>query len=117
MATSGRLDTRHVVDATEDLTGDENKFVTLAGALAGAGARGYPLKEGNESGRGVTIQLLGKSKVILGGTVTAGAALASDASGLAVTATAGDAVNAIALAGGAANAVVPVLLVAYKETA
>lgn len=115
MATSGRFDVRHSVDATEDLTGAENLFVTLGGAKAGAGERAYPLKEGAESGNGASLQVLGKSKVIAGGTFSANDELASDANAEAVAAADEDYVNAIALEDGVADDVVSVVLVSYQK--
>lgn len=78
------------VPATEDLKGKEFHLVTLAGALAGAGAVAFPLENdmAQVGGEPCNLTIGGVSQVYYGGTVGAGAALAAGANGRAVAAAA-----------------------------
>jgi hypothetical protein len=96
-------------NATADLTGKERYIVFLSTAgtwtLAGANAAGQikgVLHEGATAGRGVSVCVLGKVKVIAGGTVaSAGLSVTTDAAGKVVTATTGQ--NAIGTSYSAAS--------------
>ena len=97
MATEGRQDL-WTVTAAADLSGSQYKLVTMAGAIAGAGARGFPLADTPVSGQSGAVVVAGITKVVAGAAVAAGAQVTSDASGRAVTAsTTGHAVNGTAL--------------------
>lgn len=117
--------------AGADLSAKQSFFVKLnnqgAVVLAGAGEAAIgTLRNKPTSGQTATVQVSGVAKVVLGGTVAAGARVASDADGKAVTATlgrtntsdAGSATDAllgsnvmgIAFEGGVAGDVVAVLL-------
>lgn len=93
------------IDAGADLSADQFKFVTLAGVLAGAGARGYVLQDKpSASGQAASIALTGLTKIKAGASFSADVALTSDAAGLAVAATATDEINGHSkTAAGAAN--------------
>lgn len=93
------------VPATADLTGQENKLVTLGGALAGKGALAFPLENdmAKPGGEPCALTVSGAAPVIYGGAVVVGDALASNATGLAVKATTGDHILGYALEAGAAN--------------
>lgn len=97
MALEGLLQIRESITASEDLSGAQYTFVTLAGAAAGAGELGFPLVDKPGDTEEGTVVLVGKAKIISAATLSAGAALASDASGHAVAATSGDQVLGIAL--------------------
>jgi hypothetical protein len=97
MALEGLLQIRERVIASEDLSGAQHTFVTLAGAQAGAGELGFPLVDKPNDTEEGTVVLVGKAKVISAGTLSAGDALASDASGHAVAAATGDEICGIAL--------------------
>lgn len=62
----------------------------------------------------VTVQFGGIAKVVLGATVAAGARVASDSAGKAVTATSNQFEVGTALEGGAVNEVVPVALISGR---
>lgn len=79
------------------LAGDGNK---VAGAITEPAASGYP----------VTLQFGGIAKVVLGGTVAAGALVASNASGVGVTATSNEHAFGIALEAGVSSQVISVLI-------
>jgi len=101
MALGGLLQIRESVIASADISAHQNKLVKITGtglALCGAGERGFPLVEAVDAAtKKGTIVCVGKEKVIAGGTVTAGAAVTADASGLAVAATTADEMCGIAL--------------------
>jgi hypothetical protein len=92
-----------VVLATADLRTAQYKLITQAGALAGAGVPAFALQDKPNTGQNGTIALAGISKVVYGATVALGAKLASNASGLAITATTGNTVVGIARVAGVAN--------------
>lgn len=90
----------------------DDAYIALA---AGATLPLFVLKEGADGSSTETvgtIVLFGPTKVKLGGTVTPGAHLTSDGSGLAIaTTTSGNRVAGIALAAGVANDVIPMLAI------
>lgn len=102
MATE-KLVTSDIVAATADLRTAQYKLITPGGALAGAGVVAFPLQDKPNNGQNGTIGLAGISKVVYGATVVAGAKLASNASGLAITATTGQTVVGIARVAGVVN--------------
>ena len=103
--------------AASSLTGSQYLFakVDSAGkiAVAGAGELAIGVIE-NKPGAGepVTVAIYGVIKVKAGATFAAGAKIAANAAGKAITATTGQQINGIALeAAGAVDQVVSVLLV------
>jgi hypothetical protein len=95
MATEGLEQGLTTVAASADLSAHQFKLVTFDGsaelALAGAGVDcNVLIDKPAAAGVSGTILLSGIGKVIAGGTISAGDALASNASGLAVTATSTD---------------------------
>jgi len=116
MATMQSRDTRTFV-AGEDLSTAQFKFVTLEADgqvdladSAGENCVGVLLVEG-EAARAVTVVLTGSVMVEAGGTVTAGGAVATDATGRAVDATTGDIVMGYAREAGVANQVIEIELI------
>ena len=107
-------------NAGADLSGDLNKIahVDTDGdiVLAGAGEHAIgTIIEAAIADKPVTIQFGGIAKVILGGTVTAGQRVASDAAGLGVNAgSADDYEIGTALTSGLVNEVIPVMLLPGK---
>lgn len=103
------------IPATADLTGQQGKFVTLAGALAVKGLLAFPLENDNAAPtkEPCALTVSGKASVILGGTVTltnGSAPLTVNASGLAVAAVASDHIVGYALQAGSANEWVTALI-------
>lgn len=101
--------------AGADLTGKQFCAVVAntSGAAVAAGANALVvgiLQNKPNSGQPATICYDGVSKAVAGATVAANAKLASDAAGKLITATTGQAVVGIALAGGAVNEIIPVLM-------
>lgn len=101
--------------AGADLTGKQFHAVVVnsSGAAASAGANALVagmLQNKPNTGQPATIAYDGVSKAAIGATVAAGAKLTTDAAGKLVTATASQAVVGVALAGGATNDIIPVLL-------
>ena len=116
MATMQSRDTRTFV-AGEDLSSAQFKFVTLEADSqvdladsAGENCVGVLLVEG-EADRAVTVVMTGSVMVEAGGTVTAGGAVATDASGRAVDATTGDIVMGYAREAGVTNQVIEIELI------
>ena len=116
MATMQSRDTRTFV-AGEDLSAAQFKFVTLeAGNVvdladsAGENCVGVLLVEG-AAARAVTVVMTGSVMVEAGGTVTAGAAVATDATGRAVDATTGDIIMGYAREAGVAAQVIEIELI------
>lgn len=101
------------VPAGEDLTNKEFLLVGLDGKLGGDGSLAYPLQNeaASTTGEPASLCIAGVSEVYLGGTVTAGAALACGAGGKAVAATAGKQIIGYALESGAANELRTMLVV------
>lgn len=115
----GKPETRSVT-IDSNLTDKEYFFVTMdttdehvVNLAAAATAVIFPLIEGGNGAttatRG-TIVTGGQTKIKLGGSVNAGAKLTSDGAGKAVTASTGNNVGAIALAGGVDGDIIPVLV-------
>jgi len=116
MATMQSRDTRTFV-AGEDLSAAQFKFVTLeAGNVvdladsAGENCVGVLLVEG-AAARAVTVVMTGSVMVEAGGTVTAGGAVATDATGRAVDATTGDIIMGYAREAGVAAQVIEIELI------
>ena len=116
MATMQSRDTRTFV-AGEDLSAAQFKFVTLeAGNVvdladsAGENCVGVLLVEG-AADRAVTVVMTGSVMVEAGGTVTAGGAVATDATGRAVDATTGDIIMGYAREAGVAAQVIEIELI------
>jgi len=116
MATMQSRDTRTFV-AGEDLSTAQFKFVTLeAGGVvdladsAGEKCVGVLLVEG-AAARAVTVVMTGSVMVEAGGTVTAGAAVATDATGRAVDATTSDIIMGYAREAGVAAQVIEIELI------
>lgn len=116
MATMQSRDTRTFV-AGEDLSAAQFKFVTLESDgqvdladSAGENCVGVLLVEG-EAARAVTVILTGSVMVEAGGTVTAGGAVATDATGRAVDATTGDIIMGYAREAGVVNQVIEIELI------
>lgn len=102
-------------NAGADLSGSLHLFAHMDTdgdlVLAGDGEPVYGvITEGATEGNPVTVMVYGIAKVIAGGTVATGAVVASNASGQAVTATAGEVAAGIARTGGASGEVIEVLL-------
>jgi hypothetical protein len=116
MATMQSRDTRTFV-AGEDLSAAQFKFVTLeAGNVvdladsAGENCVGVLLVEG-AAARAVTVVMTGSVMVEAGGTVTAGGAVATDATGRAVDATTSDIIMGYARETGVAAQVIEIELI------
>lgn len=90
-----------------------NRFVTVAGAQAGADANTLGVaRSAGVSGDRITVDVLGTAVVEAGAAISAGATLETDASGRAVTwATSGPKVGIALEAAGAAGQFIEVLLV------
>lgn len=115
----GKPETRSVSIDT-NLADKEYFFVTMdttdehvVNLAAAATAVIFPLLEGANGAttatRG-TIAVGGQAKMKLGGSVNAGAKLTSDGAGKAITASSGNNVGAIALAGGVDGDIIPVVV-------
>lgn len=104
-----------VLALTKTLTGTvaANRFVTAAGAQAGADANTFgACRQGGGSGDVVTIDVIGTAIVEAGAAVAANATVKSDASGRAITwATSGAKVGLALEAATAAGQLIEVLLV------
>ncbi len=116
MATMQSRDTRTFV-AGEDLSSAQFKFVTLESDgqvdladSAGENCVGVLLVE-DEAARAVTVVMTGSVMVEAGGTVTAGGAVATDATGRAVDATTGDIIMGYAREAGVVNQVIEIELI------
>lgn len=104
-----------VLALTAALTGTvtANRFVTPAGAQAGADANTLGVcRQSGVSGDKATIDVLGTAQVEAGAAISAGATVKSDASGRAITwATSGAKVGIALEAATAAGQIIEVLLV------
>ena len=102
--------------AGADLSAAQFKFVKVSGAnavvasVAGEQAIGVCLV-GAASGNAVTVVRSGSVSVIAGGTIAAGAAVATDAAGLAKAATTGNIVMGYAREAAVANQVIEIELI------
>lgn len=94
------------LEAGQDLSAKQFFFVSVAsdGQIDptgnGASAVGVLQNDPNAAGKAASVAIGGVTKVSVGATVTAGAALASDAAGEAVPAATGDVILGTALAAG-----------------
>lgn len=99
--------------AGADLSTKRRTFVKLNSSgqavSCGAGDGGWSLSNTPVSGEAATVDLVGESKITLGGTVAYGALIASDAAGKAVTATTGAVINGVCLQGGVSGDIVTFL--------
>jgi len=116
MALEGRIDIRETFPASTDLSTNQYHFVTIDGsgqlALAGAGARAFVLVDKPDAaGETGTVIVVGKTKVVAGGTISAGNNVTPDASGEAVVAATGDEICGIAMEDAAAGELCQVLVV------
>lgn len=96
MAYEGRQDLWDITAAT-DLSSSQYLFAQLDGTLAAAGEYGFVLVDTPASGEPGSVVVCGITKAVAGAAVAAGANVTADANGKAVTATAADAINGIAL--------------------
>ena len=89
--------------AAADLSGSQFLFVWHDGngqfALSGAGERGYVLQNKPAAGEAAEVKKVGLTECVSGAAVTAGADVASDASGKGVDATTGARINGTAVTG------------------
>ncbi len=108
MASQG-VYTVETFEAGQDLSAKQYHFVTMASdgqvdpTGAGAAADGVLQNAPAAAGRAAAVAVVGRVKVLCGGTISANANVASNASGQAVAATTGNIVLGKALEAGAAN--------------
>ncbi len=105
---------RDIFTAGADLTGKENLFAKFNSSgqlvLAGAGEGGHRIERGAKQGEGVTVDLVGISKIQLGtGGGRAGQAVTSDANGRAVVVASTNVINGTLIGTGVSGDVVPFL--------
>ncbi len=106
------------MEAAGDLSASQFRFVVATSAdntvavvaSAGANALGVLLNKPDAAGRDAEVAVAGRVKVVAGGTVAAGAAVQSDGSGDAITASTADFVLGTCLVGGAIGELIEVLL-------
>ena len=105
--------------AAADLSAAQYKVMqvdsTGKAALSNATSLNVGILQNNPAaGQAATVAVEGVSKILLAGTVAAGARVTSDLNALGVAAvTVGDSVIGVALAGGAAGDLIPVLIGQY----
>lgn len=114
MATENRVFSITLL-AAADLSNSQFRAVQVnsSGQVALAGATGIAagiLQNKPASGRAATFGYQGVSKLVLGGTVAAGARVTSDANSAGIAATTGDSVLGVALTGGVSGDVISVLI-------
>jgi hypothetical protein len=103
---------RDAFPAGADLTGKERLFVKFSSGkliLCVAGDGGFSLVNGDVLDQNVTVDLIGESKIKLGGTVNAGQLITSDAAAKAVVAATGNTINGLAVQSGVAGDVITFL--------
>ena len=117
MAVIQTRDTR-TFEAGENLSSAQFKFVTLEADgkvdladAAGENCIGVLLNNPDAAGKAATVALTGKVMVVAGGTIAAGAAVATDAAGDAVTATTGNIIMGYALEAGVDGQVIAIELI------
>lgn len=89
MATDINIGYDITVAASVDLSTKQYRFVTAAGAVAGAGAQALGVLQNDpKSGQGAGVRVMGVSKLVLGGTVSVDTKISSDANGAGVAFTA-----------------------------
>jgi hypothetical protein len=110
--------------AAADLSAAQFKLLTVNSsgnaALAGATSLvvGVLQNKPDAAGKAATVAYAGVSKVVAGGSITAGARVTADANGAAVAAaSAGDAVLGVALATASSGDLIPVLINPYPFAA
>lgn len=103
------------LEAGQDLSAKQFFFVSMSsdGQIDptgdGAAAIGVVQNDPNAAGKAATVCIGGVTKVSAGGTVAAGAAVASDAAGECVTAASGDVILGTCLKGGADGEIITIL--------
>lgn len=103
------------LEAGQDLSAKQFYFVSLAAdgqvdpTGAGAMAQGVLQNDPAAAGRAALVAIAGKVKVVCGGTVTRGAAVMSNASGQALTATSTNIILGTALETGASGRIIEIL--------
>jgi len=110
-------------EAGSDLSAKQYRFVDMASdaavdavSAAGGDAIGV-LQNDPAAGKAATVAVAGVSKVVLGGTVAAGARVQADGNGAAITAASGDIVLGRLLTGGVAGDVCELLLLSAHVNA
>lgn len=104
------------MEAAADLSAQQYRFVKVSAdktvAVAGLGEHTVGVNQGNvdAAGKAVQVGFAGISKVEAGAAITAGALVTPDANGKAAVAGVGNHVAGVALVGGAATELIPVLL-------
>jgi hypothetical protein len=113
MATQGHQ-VRETFVAGADLSAGQFKFVTLAAdgqidlSANGAAADGVLLNDPSAAGQAATVCVSGRVTVVCGGTIAAGASVASDTAGVAITAATADIILGKALEAGVAGQVISI---------
>lgn len=103
------------LEAGADLSTNQFHFVTvdadgqLSVSTDGAASVGVLLNNPSAAGRAAEVCIAGLTRVEAGGTVAAGAAVASGATGEAITAAIGDAILGTAVTGGADGEVISII--------
>jgi len=103
------------LEAGADLSAKQFFFVSVASdgqvdpTGDGAAAVGVLLNDPSAAGRAAEVCIGGLTRVSAGGTVAAGAAVASDTAGEAVTAASGDVILGTAVTGGADGEVISII--------
>jgi hypothetical protein len=103
------------LEAGADLSAKQFFFVAMSSdgqvdpAGDGANAIGVLLNDPSAAGRAAEVCIGGLTRVSAGGTIAAGAAVASDAAGEAVTAASGDVILGTAVTGGADGEVISII--------
>lgn len=116
MATTQSRDNRTFI-AGGDLTAGQFHFVTLAAdgqvdlATDGADAAGVLLNNPSAAGQAATVTVQGLTTVEAGGTIAVGAAVASNATGEAITAAIGDVVKGYAREAGVDGQIIQIELI------
>jgi len=108
---------QHVIslEAGQDLSAKQFFFVTIASdgqvdpTGDGAMADGVLLNDPAAAGRAAEVCIGGMTRVSAGGTVAAGADVASDSAGEAVTAASGDVILGTAVTGGADGEIISII--------
>jgi len=103
------------LEAGADLSTNQFHFVTmdsdgqLSVSTDGAASVGVLLNDPSAAGRAAEVCIGGLTRVEAGGTVAAGAAVASNATGEAITAASGDVILGTAVSGGADGEVISII--------
>ena len=116
MAVTESRETRTLI-AGEDLSSHQFRFVTLESdgqvdKADSAGERCFGIVENDPAAGGeATVVVSGKTRIVCGGTIAAGAQIQTDASGEALTAATGDVVMGYALEAGVDGQVIAMELI------